>query len=168
MFEITVFTEIAAKKNRYRVGTTKQGKAIFYRARDEKELTDTLVDELWKKWRALKQAVPIEKPVRVQIVLRKKRGDPINYAETILDALQEATVLKNDSLVYELVVKWDYKETLENKLITAKISIEPFLMNFIKQFFNFFYISIVRFYVNIVLASKQFFKPAQHSNLLVL
>ena len=58
-------------------------------------------------WRNVHRVPVIEQPVRVSIDVYRKvdAGDIDNYAKGVLDALQEAQVIRNDRLVTELLMR---------------------------------------------------------------
>lgn len=104
MYEFRIKTAIPSKKNNYRAGVTKYGRSYLYKDSKSNVLETVITNELWSQF---KNKQTIESECFVRLVFAKRRNDIINLAETVLDSLQSAKILKNDKLVSELFLQWD-------------------------------------------------------------
>lgn len=119
---LTFTTDIVPKKNGKTAGIMKYGpragRAFIYSRAAAKESQKALSWEAKGQARGWKLT---DKPVRVEALFKKRRGDCIGVMETVLDAL-EKIIYVNDRQVFDQRSRWDTRGIMK-KGVTAEVSV---------------------------------------------
>lgn len=116
LIDLTV--DIVPKKNGKSAGITKSGRPYVYSRKAGKDSQNEIATEVM----AQRVGWPVtDRPVKVDAIFRKRRGDCIGAMETLLDAMQ-GVIYVNDSQVWDQRARWDILKILP-KDVTASIQI---------------------------------------------
>jgi len=97
--------DIVPKKNGKSAGITKSGRPYVYSRKVGKDSQANVAKEVMAQrgmWRLT------DKPVKVEAIFKKRRGDCIGVMETLLDAMQ-GIIYFNDSQVWDQHSHWDHQ-----------------------------------------------------------